>query len=154
ALLMLAALTVYLVRDQFRPASKQERIESAKPISAQPLAGAQASVDSAGQPSPTSTVAPSAPVKQPSSAVAQQAGAELPSSPSAVLPEGSVSSTEEATTNQHLATKADGPESQTVANEHSHTLSIQDVTGSARGPVLKKMKPIQLSRDAIDSLGS
>ena len=154
ALLVVAALTLYLIRDQLQSGSKEEPMPSAKPISAQPIPGSQASVGPAGQqPSPTSMVAPSAPLEQRSSAVATQVGAEPASSPTAIVPEGSVSSTAEVNTKQDLAQKADAVEAKTV-KEHSSTLSIQDVTGSARGPVLKKMTPIQLSEDTMNSLGS
>ncbi len=41
-----------------------------------------------------------------------------------------------------------------AARERSPGLSIQDVTGSGRGPVLRKMKPVQLSQDVLNSLAA
>jgi len=43
-------------------------------------------------------------------------------------------------------------DSRATARDRSPTLGIQDVTGGGRGPVLRKMKPIQLSQDVLSSL--
>ena len=60
----------------------------------------------------------------------------------------------------NLSTKADSEkpaksaDAHAAARERSAGLSIQDVTGSGRGPVLRKMKPIRLSQDVLTSLAA
>jgi hypothetical protein len=46
--------------------------------------------------------------------------------------------------------KVETEDSPAAARDRSPGLSIQDVTGSGRGPVLRKMKPIRLSAGPAD----
>lgn len=50
--------------------------------------------------------------------------------------------------------KVETEDSPAAARDRSPGLSIQDVTGSGRGPVLRKMKPIRLSQDLLTSLAA
>ena len=78
--------------------------------------------------------------------------AEVPNA-AAELAETPLSSAADMSTKADSA-KAETEDSHTAARERSPGLSIQDVTGSGRGPVLKKMKPIQLSQDILTSLAA
>jgi hypothetical protein len=65
--------------------------------------------------------------------------------------EPTTSATAESKT-KDMAQQAEVADSREAARERSPGLSIQDVTGSGRGPVLRKMKPVQLSQEVLSSL--
>jgi CheY-like chemotaxis protein len=141
AVVMVGALAFYLARNRFQSGNNAVSTPSQGSVSTQPSPPTQAGVEPAPQlaspPAAVSSATP--PVQDAPVAEAPKEGEEPAKSPlssAAVLP------------------KAETADSGTRVRERSPALSIQDVTGSGRGPVLKKMKPIQLSQDMLVSLAA
>jgi CheY-like chemotaxis protein len=143
-----AALAVYLIRDQFQSGKQEVSTPSETPASTQPSQPTQATVEPPAQlASPPATLPSGAPSAQdPPVAPAAKSETELAKPP--LSPSGDLGTKEDS------AKKAETADSQAPARERSPALSIQDVTGSGRGPVLRKMKPIQLSQDVLSSLAA
>ena len=78
--------------------------------------------------------------------------AEAPNA-AAELPKASLSSAADLIATADSA-KVETEDSPAAARDRSPGLSIQDVTGSGRGPVLRKMKPVQLSQEVLNSLAA
>jgi CheY-like chemotaxis protein len=141
AVVMVGALAFYLARNRFQSSNNAVSTASQGSVSTQPSPPTQAGVEPAPQLASPPAAVPSAtpPVQDAPVAEAPKEGEEPAKSPlssAAVLP------------------KAETADSGTRVRERSPALSIQDVTGSGRGPVLKKMKPIQLSQDMLVSLAA
>jgi hypothetical protein len=120
---------------------------SQTPVSTQLSPSAQAAVEAPAQlASPPATVPPTAPaVQEPTVAEGPTAAAEPARVP--------LSSAADLSTKADSA-KTETADSHTAAGERSPVISIQDVTGSGRGPVLRKMKPIRLSENVLSSLAT
>ena len=142
ALVIVAAMALYLARDRFQSGNKEVSTSPQAPVSTQPSPTTQAVVE------PPATVPSTVPPAQdPTVVEVPKAETELAKPP---LSSGG-----------ELSTKADSAKAETTADSHttaarerSPGLSIQDVTGSGRGPVLRKMKPIQLSQEMLNSLAA
>lgn len=148
ALVIVAVLAVYLVRDRFQGGNKDASTPPETLISTPPSPPAQDSSEPSAQlASPPAMVPSDAPraQDQPAPAVAKP-GTEPEKPP--------LSSATELSRKPDSVKKADTEDSSTAAPERSPALSIQDVTGSGKGPVLRKMKPIQLSQDVLSSLAA
>ena len=141
--MIVAALAIYLVRDRFQGGDDDLPPEqSATPELAQPAA---ATPTDNGSALPAATaVSPPPPGQDLPVAVESEKGASEPTTPSAAAP----AKTEDAAQEDEVA------DSREAAHERSPSLNIQDVTGSGRGPVLRRMKPVQLSQDVLNSLAA
>ena len=148
AAVIVAALAVYLIRDRFQSSDKEVLRPSQTLVSTQQSPSAQAAVE------PPAQLA-SAPATIPSTAPAVQEPtvAEGPKTETD-LAKPSLSSGEESNTKLDSSKQTETADSRTSTREQSPALSIQDVTGSGRGPVLRKMKPIQLSQEIMRSLAA
>jgi len=145
AVAAVAMLAVYLVRDQVQDGT-QEVSPSQTPVSTQPSPPDPAAAE------PLAQVA-SAPDTAPSSAPsAQNSSVAAVVKPETELALPPLSSAPDLSTKADSVKKAETANARLRARERSPALSIQDVTGSGRGPVLRKMKPIQLSQDMLGSL--
>ena len=146
AAVILAVLAVYLVRGRFESGNKEVK-PSQTPVSTQPSPSAQAAVE------PPANLA-SLPARVPATAPPEQeppvAEGPTPAAEPAKVP---LSSEADLSTKPDSA-KRETADSHTAAGERSPVISIQDVTGSGRGPVLRKMKPIRLSEDVLSSLAT
>ncbi len=143
AVVIVAALAIYLVRDRFQGGDDElPPQQSATPELAQPAAATPTDTGSA-LPAAT-TVAPPPTRQELPAAVEPGKGASEPTTPSAAAP----AKTEDAAQENEIADSSEG------AHERSPSLNIQDVTGSGRGPVLRRMKPVQLSQDVLNSLAA
>jgi CheY-like chemotaxis protein len=145
AAVVVAALALYLARDQFRPGGKD--------------AAARSESSSPAQPSPTTLTAvdPTAPLASPPTRAASGVPARQESPPvaeSSAVAEPISSSTAEVSEKNHSAIRSGTAGSRPKTREHSSAVSIQDVTGAGRGPALRKMKPIQLSSEVMSRLAS
>jgi len=147
AVVIVAALAFYLARDRFQGGNNEVSTQSQAPISTQPSPSTQATAEPPAQlVSPPATGPATAPPAQDLPVVeVPKAGREL------AKPADSLAAL---STKADSVKKAETADSHTAARERSPGLSIQDVTGSGRGPVLKKMKPIQLSQDMLTSLAA
>jgi CheY-like chemotaxis protein len=141
-----AALAFYLVRGRFQGGSNEVPTQSQTPVSTQ-------------APSPTQSVA-----ERPTPQLAPPAASGVPSAQDTTvadvaktgtdLAEAPVSSAADLSTKTHSVKKPETVDSRATARQRSAALSIQDVTGSGRGPVLRKMKPIQLSQEMLSSFAA
>ena len=146
AVVIVAVLALYLARDQFRGGNKGALTPSETPISAQPSPATQAAAEPPAQlASSPATAASSVPP-------AQGPPAEAESKTGTELAESLISSAAAVSTTKDSVKKTETVDSRAAARERSPALSIQDVTGAGKGPVLRKMKPIQLSQDMLSSL--
>jgi len=141
AVVMAGALVLYLARNRFQGGNDTVSTPSQASVSTQPSPPTQVGVEPAPQltlpPAAVSSTTP--PVQDPPVAEAPKGGAEPDKSTlssAAALP------------------KAETADSGAGVRERSPALSIQDVTGSGRGPVLRKMKPVQLSQEVLNSLAA
>ena len=142
AVVIVAVLALYFVRDRFQDNSPQESVSSGTADRVQSSPSTEPPVEPLAQPSPPSAAAPStAPVPE---TVVEDAKAK-PVDPGESLP-GETGVPKDFVDNTGAA------DPQTAPREQSAALSIQDVTGSRRGPVLRKMKRIQLSQEVLSSL--
>jgi len=155
AAVIVVALALYLVRDLFTGGSDELSSErSATPELAQPVPPTPVDntpqsaqpvppmpVDNTPQsapPAPTAITTPP-PGQEPPATVESGKGASEPSTPSAAAS----AKTSDVQQNEDADSRV---------RERSPGLSIQDVTGSGRGPVLRRMKPVQLSKDMLNNL--
>ena len=147
AVVIVAALAIYLARDRFQDGSNEVQTPSETPISAQPSPPTEAAAEPPAQlASPSAPVAPSVqPAQDPPVDAEAKTGTEV------AKPPVSSGAAEVSEVNDSVK-KTEIVDSQPDARERSPALSIQDVTGSGKGPVLRKMKPIQLSQDMLSSL--
>ncbi|HEU0004497.1 MAG TPA: hypothetical protein VFS12_00785 [Terriglobia bacterium] len=147
AVVSVAALALYLVRDRFQGGSNEVPTPSETPISAQPSPPTEAAAEPPAQlASPSPTVASGVqPAQDPPVDAEAKTGPEL-AEPSVASGAAEVSEANDS------AKKTETMDSQAATRERSPALSIQDVTGSGKGPVLRKMKPIQLSQEMLSSL--
>jgi DNA-binding response OmpR family regulator len=147
AVVIVAALAVYLVRDQFQSGNQETSTPSQTSVSTQPSPTTQTTADPTAQAAkPTATVSSSTPPSQDPPVAAVPKAETDPATPP--LSSSPVSTKEDA------VKQAETADSRAPTRERSPALSIQDVTGSGRGPVLRKMKPIQLSQDMLSSLAA
>lgn len=148
AVVIVAALALYLTRDRFLNGNREMSTQPELPIATEPSPPTRATGESsAAVDSPPATVPSGPPPVQDSLEVAPaQAGTE-PNKPD-------LSSTAEVSTRPDALKKTESMDYRAAVRAGSPTLSIQDVTGSGRGPVLRKMKPLQLSQDMLSSLGT
>jgi CheY-like chemotaxis protein len=147
AVVIVAALAFYLARDRFQGGNNEVSTQSPASVSTQPSPSTQAAAEPPAQLAspPVTGPATAPPAQDPPVVEVPKTGTELakPADSSAAL-----------STKADSVKKAETADSHTAARERSPGLSIQDVTGSGRGPVLKKMKPIQLSQDILTSLAA
>ena len=143
AVVIVVALAIYLVLGRFQGGDDEQPPQlSATPELGQPAAGTPTDTGSAP---PTATAVAPPPTRQElPAAVEPGKGASEPTTPLAAAPP----KTEDAAQENEVA------DSREAARERSPSLSIQDVTGSGRGPVLRRMKPVQLSQDVLNSLAA
>ena len=141
------ALALYLARDRFQ-SGNQQGVTQPLPVATEPSPPVRTMAEPSAQlDSPPATAPSSLPPAEDSSQVATvQAGTELT--------KPHLSSTADLNTQPDSLEKNETMDSRAAVRTGSPALSIQDVTGSGRGPVLRKMKPIQLSQDVLGSLGS
>lgn len=148
AVVIVAALALYLVHDRFQSGNQEVSTQPELPIATEPLPPTRATVEpSATVDSPPATVPTSPPPVQDSLEVAPAQTGTEPTKPD-------LFSTADMSTRPDALKKTESMDSRAAVRAGSPTLSIQDVTGSGRGPVLRKMKPIQLSQDMLSSLGT
>jgi DNA-binding response OmpR family regulator len=143
AVVIVVALAIYLVLGRFQGGDDdQPPQQSATPELGQPAAATPTDTGSAP---PTATAVAPPPTRQElPAAVEPGKGASEPTTPLAAAP----AKTEDAAQENEVA------DSREAARDRSPSLSIQDVTGSGRGPVLRRMKPVQLSQDVLNSLAA
>jgi DNA-binding response OmpR family regulator len=149
ALVIVAALALYLARDRFQSSNEEVLTLPQAPVSTQPSPTTQAAEEPPAPQlaSPPATVPSTGPPAQdPPVLEVPKAETELAKPP--------LSSAAALSEKPDSVKKVDTAESSTTARERSPGLSIQDVTGSGRGPVLKKIKPIQLSQEILTSLAA
>jgi CheY-like chemotaxis protein len=146
ALLAVVALVLFLGRDLFREGGESEVAPAAQvappaQVTAEPVA------ESAAQPSsalPQPDAARTAPLQEPDVEARPVARTEPAKSSSHSPPdEGSSAGS---------LIRDESTSSRQVARERSPGLSIQDVTGAGRGPALRRMTPIQLSRETLSAM--
>jgi hypothetical protein len=143
AVVMVLVLAIYLIRDRFREGDGElARQPSLSPESGQPAPATPA--DTGSTPPPATDVSPPPPVQQSRAVAESEKGASEPTTPLATA--GSEA--------KDAAQEAEVADSREAAREGSPGLSIQDVTGSGRGPVLRKMKPVQLSQEVLSRLAA
>ncbi len=138
-------LALYLVLDRFQGGDNElPPQESATPGLAQPAA-----------PMPVDTGAESAPPPA-TAAATPPPGQELPAAVELgkEASESGIPSATASTKTKDEVQQDEIADSSATARERSPGLSIQDVTGSGRGPVLRRMKPVQLSQDMLNSLAA
>ena len=147
AVVIVAALALYLARDRFQGGSNEAPTSPETSISAQPSPPTEAAAEPSAQlPSPSMTVASSVqPAQDPPVDAEAETGTEL------AKPPVSSGAAEVSEANDSVK-KTETVDSQAPTRERSPALSIQDVTGSGKGPVLRKMKPIRLSQEMLSSL--
>lgn len=146
AVVMVAALALYAVRDRFWSIHKPASMAPETPISVPPSPAAQTAVEVPAQlASPPEPDVPSAPpAQEPPVEADSKTGKELTGPP--------ISSAAEASTTKDSVKETETVDSGPALRERSPAVSIQDVTGAGRGPVLRKMTPIPLSQDMLSSL--
>ena len=143
AVMIVLVLAIYLVRDLFRGGSNElPPQQSTTPELAQPAAPTPADNAAELAPPAATALATPPPGKELPPVVESGKEASEPGIPSAAA------STNTRDVQQDEAT------TDPRAREGSPGLSIQDVTGSGRGPVLRRMKPVQLSQDMLNSLAA
>jgi CheY-like chemotaxis protein len=147
AVVIVAALVLYMARDRFQGGNNPVSTPSQASISTQPSPPTQTAVEPPAPPaSPPAEVPATAPPTQ------ERPVAEAPSA-AAELAKAPLSSAADLIAKTDSA-KVETEDSPAAARDRSPGLSIQDVTGSGRGPVLRKMKPIRLSQDLLTSLAA
>jgi len=145
AVVMVAALALY-ARDRFWSSHKPASMAPETPISVPPSPAAQAAVEPPTQlTSPPAAVASSAPLAQEPPVAAESKNGTEPA-------RQAVTSASEVSTKKDSVRKAESVDSGPAIRERSPAVSIQDVTGAGRGPVLRKMTPIPLSQGMLSSL--
>jgi CheY-like chemotaxis protein len=148
AVVIVATLALYLVRDRFQGRNNEVPTPSQTPASTQPSPQTHTAVERPAELGSPPAIAPSAAPLAQEPPVAELPKAETePAKPP-------LFSTDESKTELDSGKKDETVDSPAPAREQSPSLSIQDVTGSGRGPVLRKMKPIQLSQDMMSSLAA
>ena len=147
AAVIVVALVLYMARDRFQGGNNAVSTPSQASISTEPSPPTQTAVEPPAPPaSPPAAVPATAPPTQ------ERPVAEAPSA-AAELAKAPLSSAADLIGKTDSA-KVETEDSPATARERSPGLSIQDVTGSGRGPVLRKMKPIRLSQDVLTSLAA
>ena len=145
AAVIFVGLALYLVLDWFQGGDNElPPQESETPGLAQPAAPMP--VDTGAESAPP----PATPAATPPPGQELPAAVELGKEPS----ESGIPSATASTKTKDEVQQEELAESSATARERSPGLSIQDVTGSGRGPVLRRMKPVQLSQDMLNSLAA